>query len=298
MRGAALVIDSGRDIGRLGAFWGCVPDGWVLWIVATGEAVRGEAGAAVREVTAQIPRVRVVSMFEEGRSWEEAVASAVRGCVAVLERLGVRVVITYGPTAGSLAAAFAAKILAVPHIHILRGDENHPFRATEIVHKIATKTLSGPRFSTTPLKQEPQTFLFCLIDPYNTTKRKRLYLKTYEILKEANHKILFVCPDYDKLAMRPIREMGNIIHKRFVSYKEMVGFLEKASLFVTNTEVAFLEARVCGVPVVLVDEWGARRIGAGGRRYGVSLRWTEMEGVWKAACSLKMGVERRGLRRG
>jgi len=284
-------------MGRLRPLWENVPDGWRLWFVATGEAVRGEAGSAVRELTRISRNVRVVSMFEAERNWEDSLAVATRGMVAVLRRLAVRVVITYGPTAGGLAASFASQLLAIPHLHILRGDEDHPFRATKVIPKLASKVVQGPDFIAVPQQTPPNRTALCLVDPYNTTKYRRLYANLHSALAGLNSPIVFVCPHFDKLALRKIRRMQNLTHRKCVPYPELLSLLTCASIFVTNTEVAYLEARVCGVPTILVDEWGQRRI-EGGERFGVEARWENVREVWEAAEGLRMGIESRGLRRG
>ena len=56
MHEVALIVDCGRDIGRLRLLWQQVPEGFRVWFVATGEAVMGEAGSAVRELTAHSDR--------------------------------------------------------------------------------------------------------------------------------------------------------------------------------------------------------------------------------------------------
>ena len=294
---AALVVDNGRDICRLRPLWEQVPEGWALWIVATGEAVRGEAGSAVRILTAATPRVRTVAMFEKNRQWEEAVAVAVHGFVAVLRRLGVRVILTYGPTAGGLAAAIAAKLLAIPQLHITRGDEDHPFRATSLLPKLAATTIPGPSFIPQPARTTPKDGLLCLLDPYNTTKYRRLYERVHTLLSEYKGSITLVCPAFDKLALRPLRALPTLIHKRCMDYEGLLEALAAAELFVTNTEVAHLEARVCGVPTLLVDEWGGRRL-EGGRRCAVGMEWPNRDEVWSVAASFRMGRVDRGLRRG
>jgi len=293
----ALVVDCGRDIGRLRLLWQQVPEGFRVWFVATGEAVMGEAGSAVRELTAHSERVRTVAMFDEGRGWAESVGTAVRGTVSVLGRLGVRGVVTYGATAGAVAAAFAAKLLALPHLHILRGDEDHPFCNTHLAALLASKTLRGPRLIRQQPLQKTASYTLCLLDPFNTLKFKRLYKTAYDVLAEQEGEKILICAERDNLALRPLKKLPNLLHRKAVSYDELLSALEKAQVFVTNTEVAFLEAKACGIGVIFVDEWG-RRLIRGGERSTIGVVWDGVEDVWRVLASFKLGVERRGLRRG
>ena len=297
MHEVALVVDCGRDIGRLRPLWQHVPERFRMWFVATGEAVLGEAGSAVRELTAHTDRVRTVAMFDRGRGWAESVGTAVRGMVSVLGRLGVRVVVTYGATAGAVAAAFAAKLLAIPHLHILRGDEDRSFCNTNLAAVLASKTVGGPRFVCKKPAQKTASYTLCLLDPFNTLKFKRLYETTRDVLAEQEGEKVLICAERDNLALRPLKRLPNLVHRKAVAYEELLSSLEEARIFVTNTEVAFLEAKACGIEVIFVDEWG-RRVIAGGDRGSVGVVWDGVEEVWRVLASFKLGVERRGLRRG
>jgi len=293
----ALVVDCGRDIGRLRPLWQQVPNGFRMWFVATGEAVLGEAGSAVRELTAHSDRVRTVAMFDKGRGWAESVGTAVRGMVSVLRRLGIRGVVTYGATAGAVAAAFAAKLLAIPHLHILRGDEDHSFCNTHLAATLASKTLRGPRFIRQKPLRKTASYILCLIDPFNTLKFKRLYETARDVLAEQDGEKILICAERDNLALRPLKKLPNLVHRKAVLYNELLSALEKAQVFVTNTETAFLEAKACGTGVIFVDEWG-RRLFEGGERGTIGVVWDDVEDVWRVLASFKLGVERRGLRRG
>lgn len=224
-------------------------------VYVSGSALCKRAGAPVRLISETFRRpTATVAMYSEllkENRPEEAVMRASSGLLRIMRRRKPHILLTFGTDASQLAAAFAATALHIPQIHIIRGEERYSDeRYSTAVLKLAKRRIEADFLYVTGRMSPSTDEAICVIEPYCERHPDRLIEVSTDILLSTGKNVLFVCAFADKASLRGIRRTDISTVIRYLDYRTFLRRLPEAELLLTNTEAAFLEARLCGTPAV------------------------------------------------
>ena len=231
-------------------------------VYVSGSALCRHAGAPVRLISEQFRKpdatVAMFSELAEGSRPEEAVIRASRGLLRVMMRKKPHILLTFGTDPTQLAVAFAAVALKIPHIHIIRGEEKaHPNeRYTKALLSLPNRTIETEFLRPVEEANPTQGRVICVVEPYSERHPADIIRVFSEVLLESGKEVLFVCAFADKSALRRIRESEKARVLRHLGYEEFLNELPNAEFLLTNTETAFIEARLSGTPAAYIRSGG------------------------------------------